>query len=181
MQLDLTIHGPLILATIVAFIAVITDLWHGRVYNWLTFPAMLLGWLFNLYLHGLPGLGYSLAATFLGILLYLPGGVFGLIGMGDVKLLGALGAIGGSNYVLTIFLYSSALGIPHAVLVQILNYGSNAFWMTYTSFSTGAVLEKTIHKENSDQLKTGRYRFLMGIDIFIACIIAWYYVFNITW
>ncbi|PKL48393.1 MAG: hypothetical protein CVV42_09730 [Candidatus Riflebacteria bacterium HGW-Riflebacteria-2] len=181
MQLDLTTHGPLILATIVAFIAVITDLRHGRVYNWLTFPAMLLGWLFNLYLHGLSGLGYSMAATLLGILLYMPGGIFGLIGMGDVKLLGALGAIGGSNYVFTIFLYSSALGLPHAVLVQLLNYGRNAFGMLLTSFSSGAFLRKNIHKENSDQLKSGRYRFLMGVDIFIACIIAWYHVFNITW
>ncbi len=181
MQLDFTIHAPLILATAVASIAVVTDLRDGRVYNWLTFPAMLLGWLLNLYLHGLPGLGYSLAATFLGILLYMPGGVFGLIGMGDVKLLGALGAIGGSNYVFTIFLYSSALGIPHALLVQMLNYGRNAFWMLFASFSTGAVLQKTIQKENTHQIKSGNYRFLMGIDIFLASIIAWFHVFNLTW
>jgi len=181
MQLDFTTHAPLILATAVASIAVITDLRDGRVYNWLTFPAILLGWLLNLYLHGLSGLCYSVAATILGILLYMPGGIFGLIGMGDVKLLGALGAIGGSNYVFTIFLYASALGLPHAILVQIMNYGKNAFWMIITSFRTGAVLEKTIQKENADQLKSGKYRFLMGIDIFIACIIAWFYVFNITW
>lgn len=181
MQLDFTTHAPLILATLVASIAVITDLRFGRVYNWLTFPAMLLGWLLNLYLFGLSGLGYSLAATFLGIMLYMPGGIFGLIGMGDVKLLGALGAIGGSNYVLTIFLYSSVLGFPHAILVQLLNYGKNAFGMILTSYSTGTFLQKTIHKENADQLKTGKYRFLMGIDIFIACILAWFYVFNITW
>jgi len=181
MQLDFTTHAPLILATAVASIAVITDLRDGRVYNWLTFPAILLGWLLNLYLHGLSGLGYSVVATLLGIMLYMPGGLFGLIGMGDVKLLGALGAIGGSNYVVNIFLYSSALGIPHAVLVQLLNYGKDALWMIYTSFSTGVVLKKTIHKENNDLLKTGRYRFLMGIDIFIACIISWFHVFNISW
>ncbi len=121
MQLEFTTHAPLILATVVASIAVFTDLRDGRVYNWLTLPAMMLGWLLNLYLHGLSGLGHSLAATLLGIMLYMPGGVFGLIGMGDVKLLGALGAIGGSNYVFSIFLYSSALGIPHAVMVQLLN------------------------------------------------------------
>ncbi len=180
MQFDFAIHGPLILATVVALIAVITDLRDGRVYNWLTFPAILLGWVLNLYLHGISGLGYSVAATILGIMLYMPGGIFGLIGMGDVKLLGALGAIGGSNYVLTIFLYSSVLGLPHAIIVQLLNYGKNALGMATTSFTTGAFLQKTIHKENKDQLKTGKYRFLMGIDIFIACLISWYYVFNIT-
>lgn len=180
MQFDFVIHGPLILATFVALIAVVTDLRAGRVYNWLTFPAILLGWVLNLYLHGISGLGYSVAATILGIMLYMPGGIFGLIGMGDVKLLGALGAIGGSNYVLTIFLYSSVLGLPHAIIVQLLNYGKNAFGMATTSFTTGAFLQKTIHKENKDQLKTGKYRFLMGIDIFIACLISWYYVFNIT-
>ncbi|MBU1105644.1 MAG: A24 family peptidase [Candidatus Riflebacteria bacterium] len=180
MQLDLVTHGPMILATTVAFIALVTDLRYGRIYNWLTFPAMLTGWLLNLYLHGLPGLGYSLVATLFGILIYMPGAVFGLVGMGDVKLFGALGAICGSNYVLNIFLYSSALGIPHAVLVQTLNYGRNAFGMAFTSFSSGAFLHKTIYKENADQLKTGRYRFLMGVDIFIACIIGWFYLLNIT-
>ena len=180
MQLDLTTHAPLILATAVAFIAVITDLKDGRVYNWLTFPAMLLGWALNLYLHGFAGLGYSIAATVLGIMLYMPGGVFGLIGMGDVKLLGALGAIGGSNFVISVFLYSSALGLPHALLIQMLNYGRNAFGMAVTSFTSGAYLQKTIHKENKDQSKTGNYRFLMGIDIFIACIICWFHVFKFT-
>lgn len=180
MQFDFAIHSPLILATVVAFIALITDLRSGRVYNWLTFPAILLGWVLNLYLHGLSGLGYSVAATILGIMLYMPGGIFGLIGMGDVKLLGALGAIGGSNYVFTIFLYSSALGFPHAIIVQLLNYGKNAFGMAATSFTSGAFLQKTIHKENDNQLKAVKYRFLMGIDIFIATLISWYYVFNIT-
>lgn len=179
MQLDLVTHGPMILATSVAFVAVVTDLCYGRIYNWLTFPAMLVGWLLNLYLYGLSGLGYSLAATFFGILIYMPGAVFGLVGMGDVKLFGALGAICGSNYVLNIFLYSSALGLPHAVFVQMLNYGRNAFGMMVTSFSSGAFLQKSIHKENADQLKTGKYRFLMGIDIFIACIIGWFYLIRI--
>jgi prepilin peptidase CpaA len=161
-----------LIAILVAMIAMITDMNRGRIYNWLTFPGILVGWILGFYFHGWSGLGYSIAATFAGIILYLPAAALGLIGMGDVKLLGALGALGGTNFVFTVFLYTSALGIPHAILVQMLNYGRNAFSMLLTSFSTRIFLEKTIQRENANLVSSGKYRFLLGIDIFIAVIAA---------
>lgn len=168
-----------IIAASAAFIAMYTDMTRGKIYNWLTFPCILLGWILNLYFFGLSGLGYSLAATFAGIAIYIIPAVFGLIGMGDVKLMAGIGALGGTNFVVTIFLYTSALGLPHAMLVQFLNYGRNAVGMLVTSFTTRAFLHKSIHKENAQEQK--KYRFLLGIDIFFATVLAVYYSFNFTW
>ncbi|GAB1353803.1 A24 family peptidase [Erysipelotrichia bacterium] len=172
---------PQSIAIIVAFTAMLTDSSSGRIYNWLTFPAILAGWLVNFYLSGLDGFGLSLAGTFAGIFLYLPFAAINLLGMGDVKLLGGIGALGGPWFALSVFLYTSALGVVHALIVQFLNYGTDAAGMTVTSFTSGAFRHKTIHSENASAARDGRYRFLLGIDIFIATLIACYHTLSITW
>lgn len=169
-----------ITAAIAAFIAMITDSKFGKIYNWLTFPAILLGWSLNLFFFGLSGLGYSVAATLVGIFLYVIPAAIGLIGMGDVKLMGAIGALGGTNFVVTVFLYTSALGLPHALLIQFLNYGRNAIGMLVASFTSRAFLAKSIHRENADPSQASRYRFLLGIDIFLATALAVYHTFAFT-
>ena len=167
-----------IIAAIAAFIAMLTDSLRGKIYNWLTFPCIFLGWGLNLYFFGWAGLGYSLAASTVGIALYIVPAIFGLIGMGDVKLMAAIGALGGTEFVVSSFLYASVLGLPHALLIQYLNYGSNALGMLVTSFTSKAFLEKSIHKENAGSGKN--YRFLLGIDIFLATTLAVFYTFNLS-
>lgn len=168
-----------ILAAIAAFIAMVTDMKWGRIYNWLTFPAIFIGWGLNFFFFGLPGLGYSFAATIIGITIYVLPAAFGLIGMGDVKLLGAIGALGGTKFVVSVFLYTSAFGIPHALLIQTLNYGKNALSMLITSLSTGAFFSKTIQKENENLKENKKFRFFLGIDIFLATLSAIIYVINL--
>lgn len=170
-----------IIAVLISMIAMFTDMKWGRIYNWLTFPAIFAGWAINFFLGGLPALGYSIAATLVGIFLYLPAAALGLMGMGDVKLLGAIGALCGTNFVLSVFLYTSALGIPHAILIQFINYGKNALSMLITSFTTRVFLEKTIQKENATIAREGKFRFLLGIDIFLATLVACYYTINIKY
>lgn len=160
------------IAAIIAFVAMITDMKKGRIYNWLTFPAIFIGWGLNSFFFGLSGFAYSFAATIAGIAIYLVPAAIGLIGMGDVKLMAALGALGGTKFVFSIFLYTSALGIPHALLVQFLNYGRNAIPMLAASISTRAFLDKTIQKENANLAENKKFRFLLGLDIFIATLIA---------
>jgi prepilin peptidase CpaA len=147
----------------------------GKIYNWLTFPAILAGLIINTIFFGLSGFGYSIGATFVGIGLYVIPAAFGLVGMGDVKLMGAIGALGGTSFAVSVFLFTSVLGIPHALLVQIINYRTKAFSMLLTSFSTRAFLEKSIQKENKNNDTDKTYRFLLGIDIFLATTIAIFY------
>jgi prepilin peptidase CpaA len=52
----------------------------------------------------------SLAGFALGMLLMIPGHVLGATGAGDVKLVGALGAIVGVGRIVPIFLYSAIAG-----------------------------------------------------------------------
>ncbi len=164
-----------IIVLIVTFIAFLTDIKTGRIYNKLTFPAILLGWGLAVATGGLTELGYSFFATILAILLYLPFAAFGFVGMGDVKLLAAIGAIMGPTFMVTVFVYTGVLGLFHAIIVQCLNYGKNGFGMLITSLKTGLFLKKNIQNENENQLK---YKFLIGIDIFIATVIACFYAFH---
>lgn len=168
-----TVQKTLVL--VVALIALITDLKHGRIYNKLTFPAMGLGWALAFATGGANELGYSLLATFVAIILYIPFAAFGFVGMGDVKLLAAIGAICGPSFMFSVFLYTGALGFIHAIIIQRLNYSKDAFGMLVASVKTGTFLKKSIHKENEHQLK---YKFLLGIDLFIATLIACFYAFH---
>ncbi|MBN2584237.1 MAG: prepilin peptidase [Planctomycetes bacterium] len=83
-----------ILATVVV-IAAVTDVRSGRVYNWLVYPAVVLGLLVALVTGGLPGLKDHALAAAIGFgvmfLCYAIGGMGG----GDVKLMAAIGALGG--------------------------------------------------------------------------------------
>lgn len=78
-------------------IAVITDLRSHRIYNWLTFPAILIGLLLNSLGSGLPGLLFAvggIAVAALSLVLFL----LGAMGAGDVKLLVAVGALMGPHF-----------------------------------------------------------------------------------
>ena len=170
-----------IIAVIITFIAMLTDMLKGKIYNWLTFPMILTGWILNLIFFGLSGFAYSFAATLIGIALYFVPAALGIVGMGDVKLMAAIGSLCGTNFVVSVFLYTSALGIPHALIVQIINYRRNAFSMLITSFSTKSFLDKSIQKENLClNQKNKKVRFLLGVDIFLATVIAIFYCFELS-
>jgi prepilin peptidase CpaA len=99
---------PLIALTVL--IAATTDFWRQKIYNWLTLPAILIGLGLNTWLDGLRGLGFSLLgfglAFFLAFVLYNLKGIKG----GDVKLLAAIGAMGGWKFALAAMLYTGLAG-----------------------------------------------------------------------
>jgi prepilin peptidase CpaA len=96
---------------------VYTDLARGRIYNWATLPALLLGLAFAFMLEGAAA---SLMAAALGggvlFVVYL----FGGFGAGDVKLMAAAGALY-ADWRLTLFalMYAAAVGAAMAVGVLI--------------------------------------------------------------
>ncbi len=87
---------PAALLLALAVSCAVTDLWKGRIYNAVTYPAIAAGFVLQVALHGAPGLGFALGGFAVGFfpafLLFALGGMGG----GDVKLLGAIGAIGGA-------------------------------------------------------------------------------------
>lgn len=167
-----------ILCAVVTLIGAITDTKTGKIYNWLTFPAIIAGWILCLYFNSWTGLGYSFLATLAGIALYLPLALLGAYGMGDVKLMGAVGALCGSAFTLNVFLYTSVLGFFHAIIVSIINFGPSAFWQLIVSIKSGNFKYNSIQKENTDEKTKNNVKYNLGIDIFIGVIIASYYCFT---
>lgn len=99
----------------ILLISIVTDVRTKKIPNLLTFPAMLMGLIIHGARGGWPGLAQGLWGLFLGTaLLYIPFALGGM-GAGDVKLLGAVGALQGADFVLRAFLASALAGGALAV------------------------------------------------------------------
>jgi prepilin peptidase CpaA len=90
--------------------AVLTDLRARRIPNHLTYPAMLLGLVANTALGGWHGLGQSALGWAAGLGVMLLPFLLRAMGAGDVKLVAAIGAIKGPEFVLVAALYACVTG-----------------------------------------------------------------------
>src|SRR5687768_8039603 len=99
--------------------AVVIDLRSRRIPNLLTATMALLG--LGLAATGFSGLtlAASVVGMVLGLVLMLPGHLFGATGAGDVKLMAAVGAIVGPGLVIPAFLFTCIAGGVLAVAVAI--------------------------------------------------------------
>ncbi len=108
----------LLLVAMVLFAAV-TDLrWH-KIPNALTLPTMVVGMLGHTLADGLGGFLFSFGGLVLGLGVLLGFYVLGGMAAGDVKLLGAVGAILGPVEVFLVFLMTAILGGLYALGVMV--------------------------------------------------------------
>lgn len=111
----------------VAVASGVTDLLKRKIYDFLTYPAIALGLILRLIGHGFGGLFDQglLAAIFGAGFCALVFGIFYLwgkgFGAGDVKLMTAVGALGGFVHSLTCAMATALIG---AVLALVLLFGS---------------------------------------------------------
>jgi prepilin peptidase CpaA len=98
-------------------IAVVTDVRRRRIYNVLTFPTMALGLVLNAVIDGPRGLLLSLVGLVLGAVLFVIPMVAWGRGAGDLKLLAALGALGGPVFVLYCVLFTTMAGGVFSLLI----------------------------------------------------------------
>lgn len=100
-------------------VCVVTDLSVGKIFNMVTLPAFLLGLAVNLATGGWSGLGSSLLGFSIGfglfLLIYLSGGM----GAGDVKLMGAAGALVGYPLILEICFWVVLVGGAMALVILV--------------------------------------------------------------
>jgi prepilin peptidase CpaA len=119
---DIAFDNPLdpmlqALILVVVAIAVVTDIRRRRIYNVLTFPAMALGIVLNTVLHGGAGLLLSVTGLLLGAAIFFIPVAAGGRGAGDLKLLAAIGALGGPVFVFWCAIFTSMIGGVYALVM----------------------------------------------------------------
>lgn len=117
-------HGTLL---ILAVSAAITDLKQNCIYNWQTYGAAAIGLGLNFWGSGWHGLLCSASGLAVGFALLFTFYLFGGFGAGDVKLLAAIGALEGAEFVLWTMVYAALIGGVMAFAAII---WKGVFWKT---------------------------------------------------
>ena len=104
---------------IFAVLSSLTDMMYRKIFNSLTFPAMILGLTFNWIYYGPAGLKLSILGLLAGFavsfVIYLLGG----IGAGDVKFLAAMGSITGTKFMLEGAFYGVIIAAIYSIFILI--------------------------------------------------------------
>ncbi|MFQ5734051.1 MAG: prepilin peptidase [Planctomycetaceae bacterium] len=108
-------NWPVKLVSVTLIVAAAIDGKQLRVPNWLTFPMVISGVVFNTVVGGWDGLGSSLLGTVVGLACLLPLYSVGGMGAGDVKLLAGVGAWVGATATFYGFAVSTVVGAVMAV------------------------------------------------------------------
>lgn len=96
-----------------------TDVKWNKIYNFQTYPAMTVGLVIGYAAGGYQGALLSFAGLLVGMALLFIFYLLGGMGAGDVKLLGAIGALKGSTFVLWTMFYTGLVGGAMAFAVII--------------------------------------------------------------
>lgn len=113
---------PIVAISIYFILVCITDTKKAKIPNLLNLSLALFGLVYNFISYGWEGFfGHSLLGMFLGLMLLMIPHLMGGFGAGDVKALGALGAVTGPEAILYIFIYMALWGGAMAVLHYIFN------------------------------------------------------------
>ena len=100
---------------IVLAVATYTDLRSRRIPSWLVLPFAIIGFAISGWLHGLHGVVQSLEGFAVGVSVFGFLSLMGGMGMGDVKLYGALGAWIGPSQMLVALVLTGIVGGVMAV------------------------------------------------------------------
>jgi len=98
-------------------LSAITDIKWKKIPNALTFPVMIIGLTVHGFKSGGSGFIYSIEGLFLGLALLIVFYFMGMMGAGDVKLMGAVGSIMGPAGVFKAFLFTAIVGGIYALFV----------------------------------------------------------------
>ncbi len=155
-------------------VAAITDIRYSRIPNWLTFSLCLFGLAVHSWEQGWEGLFFSLQGLGFGIgcllLFYIKGGM----GAGDVKLLGAIGAIIGPVHIFPAFLMTAILGGLYSFGMMITLGGVRHGWERVLAFFTTLRLTKKMPDSGLGGEPKLRYALVLGLGTIMAEIWAWY-------
>lgn len=112
--MDHPLTTALLLAVVLA--AAVCDIATRRIFNVITYPAIVAGVACNAWLDGWPGVASAVAGFAVGFGPMLVAYLIGGYGGGDAKLMGAVGAIGGPFAALSVLFYGLLVGVAMGML-----------------------------------------------------------------
>ncbi|HHX22956.1 MAG TPA: prepilin peptidase [Thermoanaerobacterales bacterium] len=157
----------------VLLICLYTDIRYKKIYNIITFPAVVAAIILNIYFNGLNGGLESIKGLFFGMALLFFPFVMGGLGAGDVKLLGVVGAFKGLEYVWLTFLAMAITGgvISLIIMIREKSLVSRLKIILLTLFSFFYRLPKTQYLETIES--STALTFPYGIAITAGAVIAY--------
>lgn len=175
-QSDLMIWSTVLICTLVG-VAIFTDLRWRRIPNILTFSAFGIAMIVRAAIQGWSGLGLALAGAVLApLLLLLVHGGRGL-GMGDLKLAVAIGAIAGPVMAVTMMLLSAVVGGIQAIVIMA-RAGGLLSQLVNTLLIGLPFRKKTIKQDipaetQPSKANTMPYGLAIGIGSLLTLVVSW--------
>lgn len=117
----------IMLLSVVLIIAAIIDMRTYRIPNLLTYPTMLIALVYHTVTNGLNGLIFSSSGLMVGMGLFSIPFFLGVMGAGDAKLMGAVGAVLGCRGVLNASLFTAVAGGVFALVLLLSHYKNFRF------------------------------------------------------
>ncbi|MBS4213278.1 MULTISPECIES: A24 family peptidase [Neobacillus] len=163
----------IIVLGIVLIICLITDLKSRKILNIVTVPTIIFGFVYSIIISGFNGLLFSGKGFLVGLSLLLIPFILGGMGAGDVKLMAAIGALMGTEFVFYSFIYTALIGGVIGLLLIIKNKGfipllkSTLFNLVFLRSNLGEII--------ISQDKKGRISFPYGVAIALGtlCTLVW--------
>ena len=147
--------------------AALIDLRSRRIPNELTAAMTGIGFGLGASAQGEVSMLASLAGFTLGLMFMMPGYVMGATGAGDVKLMGAIGALVGPAIVLTIFLCTSIAGGVLALVVAVQRQR-----LAQTVAATGRLIAAPVNAPREIKGAAAASRFAYGPAIAIGSLVG---------
>lgn len=177
----MTVPADVVLLTLLS-VCLYTDLRERKIYNKVVFPAVAVGLILSTAQHGISGLISGASGLGMGILLFLLPFALGGLGAGDVKLLGAVGALKGPLFVCYAALGTALTGgvIAIGVLIR-----QRRVWATVKRLAFAGALFLCRKKGSGALLMLERTPysalFPYGAAIFLGTILAYWFGNCISW
>ncbi len=170
---------------IVILAALAWDLKSQKIPNKLTLPAVVVGVFYNTLVHGWDGVLFSVFGLLVGLGIFMVPFMLGGIGGGDVKLMGAIGALKGWEFVLSAGLLTALLGGVIALMAIVITrrfkvlrdfgVGLGLFVMTRGRIGSRVMLP------GPESAAAERLVVPYGIAIFAGTIAAYFVALPLSW
>jgi prepilin peptidase CpaA len=122
---------------------------------------------YHLLTNGLTGTLFSAAGLGLGIAIFIVPYLMGGMGAGDVKLMGAVGAVLGPKGVFMAFLFTGIVGGVYALIFLLVNHHYSKGFITRhaTTMKTFVVTGQFIPIPGKDERKKPKLRYAIAIGL----------------